>query len=289
MTSDKIFIGNVTLESFLLFLFAFILALIVGNVAYVVVRRLFDGRLSRRNSKLFARATHYTVLLGGIYLGIRHVLGEDLTAFAASLGIFSIALAFSSQQIIQNIIAGILIAIERPIQLEEWIEMGGAPETGVCRVKDITLTTTVLRNLNGRIIYVPNSALLASRIVNYTKSGFIELPVQLTIPSGSDSEKIKRIVLEVADENAWILPNVPIEEKSMMTQLLEMPRFKRFFEPDLNVKMFEPKVLIADVSGSKTTLSIRIWIREVNKKDDIVSEFLDAVLKRLKEANVALS
>ena len=289
MAGNKVLIGSVTLESFLLFLFTFILALIVGNVAYVVVRRLLDGRLSRRNSKLLARATHYAVLLGGIYLGIHHVLGEDLTAFAASLGIFSIALAFSSQQIIQNLIAGILIAIERPIQLEEWVEMGGAPETGVCRVKDITLTTTVLRNMNGRIIYVPNSVLLSSRIVNYTKSGFVELPVQLTIPYSSDRDKIKRIVLEVADENAWILPNVPLEEKSMMTQLLEMPRFKRFFEQDLNVTMFEPKVLITNVSGSNITLSIRIWLREVNKKDEIVSEFLDVVLKRLQEANVELS
>jgi small conductance mechanosensitive channel len=288
MAGNNVLIGTVTLESFLLFLFTFILTLIVGNVAYVLVRRLLDGRFSQRNSKLIARATHYTVLIGGIYLGIRHVLGEDLTAFAASLGVFSIALAFSSQQIIQNLIAGILIAIERPIQLEEWVEMGGAPDTGICKVKDITLTTTVLRNMNGRIIYVPNSVLLSSRIVNYTKSGFVELPVQLTIPYGSDLEKIKRTVLEVADGNARILPNVPIEEKSIMTQLLEMPPFKRLFEPDLNVTMFEPKVLIADISGSTITLSIRIWIREVNKREIIVSEFLDSLLKKLKEEKIEM-
>jgi small conductance mechanosensitive channel len=186
MAADNFFIGTVPLESFLLFLFTFILTLVVGNVAYVLMRQLLDGRLSRRDSKLLARATHYAVLFGGIYLGIHHVLGKDLTAFAASLGVFSIALAFSSQQIIQNLIAGLLIAIERPIQLEELIEVGGAPETGICKVKDITLTTTVLRNTNGRLIYLPNSVVLSSRIINYTKSGFVELPVQLTIPYSSD-------------------------------------------------------------------------------------------------------
>jgi len=288
MAGNKVLIGTVPLESFLLFLFTFILTLIVGNVAYVVMRRLLDDKLSRHHSKILARATHYTVLFGGIYLGIHNVLGKDLTAFAASLGVFSIALAFSSQQIIQNLVAGVLIAIERPIRLEEWIEVGGAPETGVCKVKDITLTTTVLRNINGRLIYLPNSVLLSSRIINYSKSGFVELPVQLTIPYGSDLKKIERIVLAVADENAGILPNVPIEEKSMMTQLLEMPRFKRVFEPDFYVTMFEPKVLIADISGSNITLSIRIWLREVNKKDEIVSEFLDAVLKRLNEEKIDL-
>jgi hypothetical protein len=93
---------------------------------------------------------------------------------------------------------------------------------------------------------------------------------------------IKRIVIEAADDNAWILPNVPLEEKSIMTHLLEMPRFKRFFDSDFTIKMFEPKILIADISGSNITLSIRFWIRDVNRKDEIVSELLYAVLKRLK-------
>jgi len=286
MASDNFFIGKVPLEAFLLFLFTFLLTLIVGNVAYVLMRWLLDDKLSRRNSKLLARVTQYAVIVSGIYLGIHQVLGEDLTAFAASLGVFSIALAFSSQQIIQNLIAGFLIIIERPIQLEDWIEVGGAPETGVCKVKDITLTTTVLRHTNGRLIYLPNSVLLSSRLINYTKSGVVEIPVPLTIPYGSDLEKIKGIVLDVVNENAWILPNVPLEEKSMMKQLLEMPRFKRLFEHEVEVTLFEPRVLIADIAGSKITLSIRIWIREINRKDEIVSDFLASLSKRLKEENI---
>lgn len=286
MAGDSIFIGNVTLESFLLFLFSFILTLILGNVSYFVMRRFFDDKLTLRNSKLLARATQYAVLALGIYLGIHLVLREDLTALAASLGVIGIAIAFSSQQILQNLIAGVLIVLERPIQLEEWIEIGGAPETGVCRVKDITLTTTVLRNSNGRLIYVPNSAILSSRIINYSKSGFVELPVQLTIPYGADIERIKGIISDVANENAWILPNVPMEEKSMMTQLLEMPRFKRLFDRDFDIKMFEPKIMVSDISSSKITLSIRIWIREINKKDVIVSEFLDALVKRLRDEHI---
>jgi len=288
MAADNFFIGKVPLEAFLLFLFTFLLTLIAGNVAYVLMRRLLDDKLSRRNSKLLARVTQYVVIVLGLYLGIHQVLGEDLTAFAASLGVFGIALAFSSQQIIQNLIAGLLIIIERPIQLEDWIEVGGAPETGVCKVKDISLTTTVLRNINGRLIYLPNSVLLSSRLINYTKSGFVEIPVPLTIPTGSDFETIKRIVLGVADKNAGILPNVPTEEKAIIAHILEIPRFKGLFEHDLNVEIFEPRILIPDVSGSKITLSVRIWIREINRKDEIVSEFLESLSKRLKEENIAL-
>jgi small conductance mechanosensitive channel len=288
MVSDTIFIGTVTLESFLIFLFTALITIIVGDLIYIVVRRALDGRVSSRTSKMTARALHYTELLLGLYLGIHYVLGEDLTALAASLGIVGIAVAFSSQQIIQNFIAGLLIAMERPIQHEDWIDIGGSPETGVCKVRDITLTTTVLRTVNGRVVYLPNSVLLSSKIVNYTKSGFVEIPVTIAVPYTADLATVQGIMLEVASENRWILPNVPQEEKSLMLQLLELPHIKNLFDRDVKLKIFEPKVLVSDISGSKLTLSLRIWIREINKKDEIVSDYLESLWKRLRDEQIVL-
>jgi len=58
--------------------------------------------------------------------------------------------AFSSRQIIQNVIAGILITINRPTRLEVWVIISGRPETGLSRVQDTSLTTTILQELDGR-------------------------------------------------------------------------------------------------------------------------------------------
>jgi small conductance mechanosensitive channel len=288
MVSDNVFIGSVTLESFLLFLFTAFLTVILGDLVYIVVRRALDGRVTSRISKVTARAIHYTLLLLGLYLGIHYILGEDLTALAASLGIVGVAVAFSSQQIIQNIMAGLLISVERPIQHEDWIEIGGSPETGVCKVRDITLTTTVLRTANGRVVYLPNSVLLSSKIVNYTKSGFVEIPVTIAVPYTADLAKITSIMLAVANENTGILPNVPQEEQSLMLQLLEIPRIKNLFDRDVNLKIFEPKVLVSDISGSKLMLSLRIWIREINRKDEIVSDYVESLWKRLRDEQIVL-
>jgi len=46
--------------------------------------------------------------------------------------------------------------------------------------------------------------------------------------------------------------------------------------------MLEPKILISDISDSKITFSVRIWIREIDKKDEIVSELLEKILAKLK-------
>jgi small conductance mechanosensitive channel len=155
-------------------------------------------------------------------------------------------------------------------------------------VRDITLTTTVLRAVNGRIVYLPNSILLSSKIVNYTQSGFVEIPVTIAVPSTVDLVKLKSIMLAVANENRWILPNVPQEEESLMLQLLELPRIKNLFDRDVKLNIFEPKVFVSDIAGSKLTLSLRIWIREINKKDEIVSDYVESLWKRLRDEQIVL-
>ncbi len=285
MVGDKILISNVPLENFLIFIFIFLLTVVAGNISYALVRRLLDDKLSLGNSKLIAKITEYTFYILGLYYGVRYVLDLDLSAFVASLGIFSIALAFGSQQIIQNFIAGLLISVVRPVQLDDWVEIG---DTGISNIKEIKLTRTVLRNKDGKLFYVPNSLLISSIIINYTKSGFVEIPLPLTIPYTCDFEKVKNIVKEVAHGHTKILPNVSRVEKDIISKLFELSNIKILFKDKLDLSMFEPRVLISDISDSKITLSIRIWIREIDKKDEIVSEFLEKLLEKFKEEKIEL-
>jgi small conductance mechanosensitive channel len=258
---------------------------VVGNISYALMRRLFDDKLSLRNSKLIARVIEYTLYTLGFYYGVRYVLNLDLNALIASLGIFSIAVAFGSQQIIQNFIAGLLISVGRPIQLDDWVEIG---DTGISNIKDIKLTRTVLRNKDGKLFYVPNSLLISTIIINYTKSGFVEIPVPLIIPYTCDFEKVKKIIKGVAHGHAKILPNVSRVERNIVSKLIELSNIRILFKNKLDMSMFEPKVLISDISDSKITLSIRIWIREIYKKDEIISEFLEKLLEKFKEEKIEL-
>jgi small conductance mechanosensitive channel len=285
MVGNNILIDNVTLDNFLIFIFIFFLTVVGGNLSYALMRRLFDDKLSLRESKLIARVIEYTFYTLGFYYGVRIVLNLDLNALIASLGIFSIALAFGSQQIIQNFIAGLLISAGRHIQLDDWVEIG---DTGISNIKDIQLTRTVLRNKDGKLFYVPNSLLISTIIINYTKSGFVEIPVPLTIPYTCDFEKVKNIIKEVAREHAKILPHVSRVEKNIISKLFELPTIRILFKHKLDLSMFEPSILISDISDSKATLSVRIWIREIDKKEEIVSEFLEKLLEKFKEEKIEL-
>lgn len=268
--------------------FLLVLSIVAGNFLRIIVRRLLEKRTTVRNAKIAARVSEYLVFSLGLYV-IYSVIGLDLQAYAASLGILSIAIAFSSQQIIQNLVAGIIISIERPIELEDWVDIGaGINQTGVSRVRDINLMRTVLRDREGRLIYLPNSLLMTSRIFNYTKSGFIEVPINVRVALSADREKISRILLETAKEDPEVLPEVASKSKSEVAKLLRLPSIQRLFENRVDMSIFEPKILVSDVSDMGATLSLRVWIKDANRRDDISSRLLSSFLSKLKERGIDL-
>lgn len=105
-----------------------------------------------------------------------------------------IIVGLSTQQLFQNIIAGIIITIERPIRLGDWVELGGLPQTGLCVVKDISALRVVLRRIDRSIFYVPNSNLLVTNIINYTKGEFIRQSFILELPIDNDIKKVEKII-----------------------------------------------------------------------------------------------
>jgi small-conductance mechanosensitive channel len=286
MADNGVMIGGVPLENVLIFILLFFVFIFAGNLCYALVRRALDPVLPRGSARFSAALVQYAVIFAGIYFSALVILDFDLTAFSASLGILSIVVAFSSAQIIQNVLAGLLIAVNRPIRLEEWIAVGGAPETGIVRVKDIALTTTTLRGQNGRLVTMPNSALLNTKIVNYTRSGFIRVRLALVVPRTIPVERARGLVLAAADREPEILPNVWGEEKSLFDSMLQLPSMRRLYAETVDLSLLSPKVLVSGAGPDTLTLSIGFWIQRIDHRDEIVSSFLLAILSSLEEDGI---
>ncbi len=284
MVADTILFGRTTLETFLIFILVVTITIIAGNTLYLLLRRLFDSRLSGALSKRLSRILQYVFFFTGLGIAVYRVLDLDFSALAASLGILSIAIAFSSQQVLQNMIGGVIVSVNRSVQPEDWVEVGAS---GLCRVKDMRLMHTVLRHQNGRLIYLPNTQLLTQMVHNYSKSGFIETAITLNVAVGSDLQTIRETVREVARVNQRILPNISRSERSAFAKIIKASR--QFFEGERDLSRFAPRVLVTDVTSARMTLSVRIWLLEIGRRDDIVSEYLSALTIALKENDVSLA
>ena len=286
--ANVIDLSGVTIEQILVVVLILLVAVFLAKAASALIRRYLDDRISKNWSKGLARIIQYVILGIGLYIGFYEIFRVSVSAMLASLGIVGLAIAFASQQVIQNAISGILISVTRPIRLEDWVEVGGTPDTGVGRVKDITLLTTVLRDGDGRISYIPNSMILTTKVINYTKSGFVALRVRLTVMSPIDFGRLKQIVLEVTDEDPLILPNVTEEERSAVAKIIEIPNIRAMFEHKHDMSALNPKVTISDISETKVEVVVKFWIREINLKDEITSGFLDKLGTRLENEGIRL-
>ncbi len=284
MVADTILFGRTTLETFLIFILVVAITFIAGNTLYLLLRRFLDPRVSGAISKRLSRLFQYIFFFSGLTIAVYRILDLDFSALAASLGILSIAIAFSSQQVLQNMIGGVIVSVNRSVQPEDWVEVGAS---GICRVKDMRLMHTVLRHQNGRLIYLPNTQLLTQMVHNYSKSGFIETALSLNVAVGSDLQTIRDVVREVASKNQRILPSISRSERSAFASIIKAS--KQFFEGERDLSRFAPRVLVTDVTAARMTISVRIWLLEIGRRDDIVSEYLSALTAALKKNKIALA
>ena len=281
MSDAGFLFSNVAVENVLGSLLTFFGVIIAAYVSYKLVKTGLTKWTSRSIARWTARFAGYIILLVGLYVIVRWILGFDIGAIIASLGIISIALAFASQQIISSLLAGFLITINRTISLDDWVELGGLPNTGISQVKDITFTRTILRDRDGRIYIVPNATLLASKIVNYSKSGYIEITLPLILPFDIPFTRARDVIMSVLSSHPDVLPNSRSADPMGSSRLRSSFFLQGYTWLKGNPDQLVPRVLFSSITNQGNTVSIRFWVRDIVRREEITSEVLVEVSRQL--------
>ena len=150
-------------------LFAAVISLIVCVIAIHlimrVLRRVVDrSRLSEALGRFLLRLCRIALDFVTILI-VAGSLGFDVTALLAVFSLLGLALTLSIQNSLSNLMSGIVILVTKPFTVGEYIESGGVAGT----VRDIGLFYTQMTTLDNKAIYVPNSELSATKIINYTR------------------------------------------------------------------------------------------------------------------------
>lgn len=146
----------------------------------------------------------------------------------------------------------------------------------------MTLTKTVLRDVNGRMTIVPNSMMVTNQVVNYTKSGFVEIVLPFPVTLETSQERVGKIIMRVLQELPMVLPNVQGEELMVTERELNIPRLRCFLSDRTKMAEFVPCVLVQEATAMRIILGFRFWIWEVQHRDVIVSEVLSTILDRMR-------
>ena len=146
-----------------------VISLIVCVIAIRLIMRILRRITERsRMSDSLARFFLRLAKIGMQFLTILIVagsLGFDVTALLAVFSLLGLALSLSVQNSLTNLMSGVVILFTKPFVVGEYVESGGVSGT----VREIGLFYSQLTTLDNKAIYVPNSELSASKIINYTR------------------------------------------------------------------------------------------------------------------------
>ena len=178
------------------------------------------------------------------------VLGVNVMPFIAGAGVMGVAVGFAAKDTLSNLIAGILLIIDRPFEIGDRIEVWSAPAGSASwgDVIDIGLRATRIKTTDNIVVIIPNNEIMTRDIVNYTIiSSSIRVRVNIGIAYDADMAAAKALIIRAAQSADWILA-----------------------EP-------APKVVVRDFGESSVDLQLRVWIQDARKRMDTISYVTDTV------------
>lgn len=169
-------------------------------VGFFLGRRLQKTDLRPDVVHIFKRIAFFTILVL-VFITALGLLGIPLTAFAFATGALAIGIGFGAQNIINNFISGWILMAERPIRIDDFIEIDSWQGT----VESVGNRSTRIRRTDGVHLLVPNSQLLERTVVNWTLvDQLIRTTVRVGVEYGSPVRLVSELILEAVTKQTQV-------------------------------------------------------------------------------------
>jgi small-conductance mechanosensitive channel len=223
--------------------------------SFLFNRFLVNSGLDRSLQYAISQIVSNIVLVVGVFIVLDNAgihLGT-LTVFAGAVGV---GIGFGLQNIASNFISGLVILAERPITIGDRVEVAGVAG----QVQQIRARSTVILTNDNITMIVPNTKFIDSPVTNWTYGDpRVRFRIPIGVAYGSDLEKVRNALLEVARENSHVLP-----------------------QP-------EPTVFLETFGESSINLELVVWSKEMSYRPRRFRSDLNfAIAQKLREASIEI-
>ncbi len=196
----------------------------------------------------------YTLVTVGVLLAVS-AAGMPLDSLTILFGAFGVGIGFGLQNIFNNLVSGLILLFERPIQIGDTIEVGQL----MGNVKSIGIRSSNVRTFDGAEVIVPNGQLISNEVVNWTLSDQTRrIEVIAGVAYGSDPHKVKDLF-----------------EKELRNH------------PDI-IQNPEPKVFFQDLGESSLDFRLLFWTSNFSEWIRIRSDIIFSVHDILKKEGIEI-
>lgn len=174
----------------------FLLILVLGVLAIRMITKIVDKMLAKSHLEKAAHGLIRSLLRTVLYLLLGLIaasrLGIDVTGVIALASVLTLAVSLSVQNLLTNIIGGFTLLYTKPFKSGDFVEI--AAESGT--VQEINMTYTKLVTGDNKIIHIPNSAVVAADIVNYSVTGTRRVELSVTASYDAPTDQVLAALLE---------------------------------------------------------------------------------------------
>jgi len=280
------FTGKI-LEQILTAAITILIGLVFARLAYWVIKNQASKISGLATAKTIGKFVEYLIILIFLTFALLEMFGVNSTTIGIITGAIAFALTFGFQNVIQNVVGGVMIAIDGRVQLGDWIEVGDTPlQNGPAEVMDIGLTSITTRERYGRLYVIPSSYLVMHKVVNYSEIGCFNVNVPINLPWTENPDKMREILLDEAKDNPLVYPNIRPSQKENRVRRAGKKRFSLTSENkvrmDFDESRFMPTVHISRVEDNKLVYVVSLWIESPINIRVVTTSYLSQVAKRLR-------
>lgn len=241
--------------SILIFLFLIWVSLLLGRLITILFSNTKAGGSATAKKQgswlLIARLIIYTA---GFLIAIG-AAGIPLDKLTIVLGALSVGIGFGLQTITNNLISGIILAFERPIQVGDIIDLG--TKTGT--VKEIGIRSSKIAMFDGSDVIVPNGDLLSQHLVNWTHD---------------NQHKRNELIIGVA-------------YGTDLTKAIKLINDSLLDKPGL-MKSPAPVILVHEFAESSVNLRVFFWAAEIGEAATLKSSVMASIYQQFSENEIEI-
>ncbi len=190
-----------------------ILVIILGVLLAQLLTNFYKKQFQKKSedplmSRFLAQAVKIILIIIAIMLALR-IAGLDgiASGLLTAVGGGAIILGFAFQDIGKNFLAGIILAFNRPFNINDTIKVDNI----FGKVKELNFRYSHIKTFDGRDIYIPNSDVLTKPVENYTADGFYRVDFTVGIGYEDDIQAAKKAIQDILDVNKEVIRDVDHE------------------------------------------------------------------------------
>lgn len=233
------------------------IAIIATNFFLKLFRRLFTRKMGDEDKLKFISIFKFIkyVVYVIVLLATLSAAGIDVTVILTASAALFVGLGLALQELFQDIIAGILIMVDKSLQVGDVVEV----DDKVGKVFEIKLRTTRAITRDDKIVIIPNHKFISNSIYNFTQNHKTTREnVSIGVAYGSDIALVTRLLEEAASEQKGVLKNP------------------------------KPFVLFDDFADSALSFSINFFVNDSFASPRIKSNIRFAIDKKFRQNNVSI-